>query len=158
HGYATAGFVANTAYCSYDTGLDRGFTHYEDYVLEKLSPLCTAGLVEKFVKAAPDWIRPLSPDLAYAARESLHRWFVPANRKDARLINREFAGWLARRPEPGRPFLVFLNYYEAHTPYLVPPGAPFRFGSRPRTRDEMLFLSERWTTLDKRKIPPQLQV
>ena len=36
HGYATAGFVANTGYCSYDTGLDRGFTHYEDYVLEKL--------------------------------------------------------------------------------------------------------------------------
>ena len=34
HGYATAGFVANTLYCSYDTGLDRGFTHYEDYVLD----------------------------------------------------------------------------------------------------------------------------
>jgi Sulfatase len=30
-GYATAGFVANTEYCSYDTGLDRGFTHYDDY-------------------------------------------------------------------------------------------------------------------------------
>ena len=27
-GYATAGFVANAGYCSYDTGLDRGFTHY----------------------------------------------------------------------------------------------------------------------------------
>jgi hypothetical protein len=25
HGYATAGFAANTFYCSYDTGLDRGF-------------------------------------------------------------------------------------------------------------------------------------
>ena len=30
-GYATAGFVANTTYCSYETGLDRGFAHYEDY-------------------------------------------------------------------------------------------------------------------------------
>jgi Sulfatase len=27
-GYATAGFVANTTYCSYETGLDRGFAHY----------------------------------------------------------------------------------------------------------------------------------
>jgi hypothetical protein len=27
HGYATAGFVANTGYCSYDSGLARGFTH-----------------------------------------------------------------------------------------------------------------------------------
>ena len=35
HGYATAGIVSNAAYCSYDTGLDRGFTHYEDYVLER---------------------------------------------------------------------------------------------------------------------------
>ena len=35
HGYATAGFVANAQYCSYDTGLSRGFTHYEDYLLEE---------------------------------------------------------------------------------------------------------------------------
>ena len=33
-GYATAGFVANTQYCSSDTGLDRGFAHYEDYVAD----------------------------------------------------------------------------------------------------------------------------
>ena len=33
HGFATAGFAANTGYCSYDTGLDRGFTHFEDYDL-----------------------------------------------------------------------------------------------------------------------------
>ena len=38
-GYATAGFVANVQYCSYEFGLDRGFTHYEDYVLEPMTPL-----------------------------------------------------------------------------------------------------------------------
>ena len=27
-GYATAGFIANTAYCASDSGLDRGFTRY----------------------------------------------------------------------------------------------------------------------------------
>ena len=42
HGYATAGFVANVVYCSQETGLARGFTHYEDYVLEKLAPLRTS--------------------------------------------------------------------------------------------------------------------
>ena len=36
HGYATAGFAANTLFCSYDTGIDRGFTHYEDYELGPL--------------------------------------------------------------------------------------------------------------------------
>ena len=49
HGYATAGLAANV-YCSYDTGLDRGFTHYEDYVLEKLGFLRTAVLIDEALK------------------------------------------------------------------------------------------------------------
>ncbi len=32
-GYQTAGFAANTSYCSYETGLGRGFAHFEDYAL-----------------------------------------------------------------------------------------------------------------------------
>ena len=31
HGYETAGFVANLDYCSRETGLARGFAHYEDF-------------------------------------------------------------------------------------------------------------------------------
>ena len=46
HGYATAGFVANTLLCSYETGLGRGFTHYEDYDLTQLRPVRTAWLVD----------------------------------------------------------------------------------------------------------------
>ena len=30
-GYDTAGFAANVDYCSRETGLARGFVHYEDY-------------------------------------------------------------------------------------------------------------------------------
>ena len=33
-GYDTAGFVANLDYCSRETGLSRGFAHYEDYPIE----------------------------------------------------------------------------------------------------------------------------
>ena len=32
-GYQTAGFSANTNHCSYETGLARGFAHFEDYAL-----------------------------------------------------------------------------------------------------------------------------
>ena len=32
-GYDTAGFVANLDYCGRETGLSRGFAHYEDYPL-----------------------------------------------------------------------------------------------------------------------------
>ena len=60
-GYATAGFVANTLYCSYDSGLDRGFTHYEDYVLDKLSAVRTCHLVDltmkKFARLVLPWHR-----------------------------------------------------------------------------------------------------
>ena len=50
-GYATAGFVGNTFYCSYDSGLNRGFTHYEDYVLDSLAALRTVHLVDLSLKA-----------------------------------------------------------------------------------------------------------
>ena len=60
HGYATAGFVANTFYCSYDTGLDRGFTHYEDYDLERLGPFRTARLVDLSLTTISEMGRRLS--------------------------------------------------------------------------------------------------
>ena len=46
HGYATAGFAANTLFCSYDTGLDRGFAHFEDYELGPLAAARTALVVD----------------------------------------------------------------------------------------------------------------
>ena len=49
-GYATAGFAGNTYYCSYDSGLDRGFTHYRDYVLDKLNAARTVSLVNESLK------------------------------------------------------------------------------------------------------------
>ena len=38
-GYATAGFVANTPYCAADSGLARGFTHYQDFIFPELTAL-----------------------------------------------------------------------------------------------------------------------
>ena len=38
-GYQTAGFVANTNCCTYETGLSRGFAHYADYALTPRSIL-----------------------------------------------------------------------------------------------------------------------
>ena len=46
-GYATAGFIANYWYCSSDSGLDRGFTAYQDYIFQRLSFLTTAVLVDR---------------------------------------------------------------------------------------------------------------
>ena len=40
--------------------------------------------------------------------------------RDARGINAAFLDWLRRR-RPDRPFFAFLNYYDAHDPYVPPP-------------------------------------
>jgi arylsulfatase A-like enzyme len=155
HGYATAGFVANTFYCSYDTGLDRGFTHYEDYVLERLSPFRTARLADLTLKTISEMGQRLSESFDAGAFRPLHvlgEHLVADQKKHAGSINREFLDWLSRRPEPGRPFFAFLNYFDAHTRYLLPQGAEYRFGLKPQTKTDFQ-LFERWREIDKTRLP-----
>jgi arylsulfatase A-like enzyme len=150
HGYATAGFVANTQYCSYDTGLDRGFTHYEDYPtdIKHLRPLRTAVLFD----ALFDVISKLCLRLSPTRYGVILRWFLSPERKDAKAINSEFMDWLSRRQGERRPFFAFLNYYDAHSPYLPPEGTRFRFGTGPRDVTDFLVLVELWKTIDKLKL------
>jgi arylsulfatase A-like enzyme len=158
-GYATAGFVANTLSCSYDTGLNRGFVHYEDYLLEKLVPLRTAWLVDHFLQAVSDVgvfagrtfdIGPFRP-LQESWFSSL---FVAEPRKDAGSINLAFMDWLSRRRAPARPFYAFLNYYDAHAPYVLPRDAAYRFGLQPRRVADFIFLVEDWELIDKLNVRP----
>ncbi len=161
HGYATAGFVGNTLYCSYDTGLDRGFTHYEDYVLavERLGPLRTALLVDRACAGVADLGLAASRNLNLGPflpwLDSVIRPLLATGRKDAGSVNREFLDWLSRRPGSPRPFFAFLNYYDAHSPYLPPEGAGFRFGTGPQTGADFVLLSELWNTVDKSRLPPR---
>src|SRR5262249_52911283 len=46
-GYATAGFTANYWYCAADSGLNRGFSVYHDYVFPRLNALRPAVLVRR---------------------------------------------------------------------------------------------------------------
>jgi arylsulfatase A-like enzyme len=163
HGYATAGFVANTLYCSYETGLDRGFTHYEDYVLGTLPALRTAWLGDHGLKLISDLglvaSRGWNAGPLRVLREALFEpLFKMDRKKDAAAVNREFLDWFARRRQPDRPFFAFLNYYDAHAPYVLPPGAPYRFGLRPESQADFVFLVEHWTRLDKLSLPRRYQV
>jgi arylsulfatase A-like enzyme len=158
HGYATAGFVANTLYCSYDTGLDRGFTHYEDYILGGLSPVRTVYLGDLALRALVHLVEnvggSLGPGPLGAWQEPLHRLVLTPDlaKRDAGSINRQFLDWLAQRPEPGRPFFVFLNYFDTHTSYLLPSGAPYRLGLKPRSPADYRVLDQ-WSYLDKLELP-----
>ncbi len=154
HGYATAGLVSNT-YCSYDTGINRGFTHYEDYTLEKLSFLRTSVIVEEAVKNFIVFGVRHHTGLMNSAQALIRTTFQYQVRRDARSINRGFLNWLDRRREPDRPFFVFLNYLDAHTSYKVPTDDSRRFGRKPQTDEEIWIIYDKWPLLEKLQLPRQ---
>ncbi len=109
HGYKTAGFVANTIYAGWEYGLDRGFAHFEDYPLS-LGQLVKSALLSKFLLSHRDVL--LSRHSALA-------------RKSASTVNKDFLEWLDGTQD--RPFFVFLNYMDAHSPYAPPPPFDTQF-------------------------------
>ncbi len=153
-GYATAGFIANTAYCASDSGLGRGFTVYEDYIFPGFTALKISVLGNRLLKG----LAPIVPFVE--ARPSLARWQAPVqaiwrslvfDRKGAAGVNRELLDWLSHREQPDRPFFAFLNYSDAHTPYELPPGRMHRFGDeRPDERRRETI--SRWAELDKARL------
>jgi arylsulfatase A-like enzyme len=155
-GYATAGFVANTFYCGSSSGLARGFTRYHDFSFPELTALKTAVLVGRALEGyqtvvyfAEDWLESAGL-MPYVER--LWR-ALDTDRKGAAEVNRELLGWLSSRAEPERPFFAFVNYFDAHYPYQLPPGRLHRFGAEP-TSNYQRVLIEHWWDLDKTAISP----
>lgn len=145
-GYATAGFVGNTFYCSYDSGLNRGFTHYEDYVVDTVGALRTVELIDRILTN----FAPLAEVLSL---KGFGLWqFARADRKTAGEVNQGFLDWLSHRRQPQRPFFAFLNYADAHSPYTLPGAEPYRFGIAPESEADYLFLLEGWPRVDKRHL------
>ena len=106
-GYATAGFAANLGYVSDESGLGRGFQHYEDYP-RSLGQIASSSTL---VRTIADNFR-----VRRLIANDQH-----LNRVHARDLNRRASRWLDAHAD--RPFLLFLNYFDAHEPYLPP--APF---------------------------------
>ncbi|AGA24665.1 sulfatase [Singulisphaera acidiphila] len=139
-GYRTAGFVANTTYCSYETGLDRGFHHYEDYDVSLPNILLCSGLMQRTLNFVRNATGLGLDDIKLGG----------GHRKDAARINRDFLGWLASRPAHDSPYFAFLNYYDAHHPYLTPePDQERPRGRQPRSSADFNLL-RKWWDLDKK--------
>ncbi len=150
-GYATAGFVGNTFYCSYDSGLDRGFTHYEDHELEPVSAARSAILVDLTLKTAAGF----APMVLGGGQGVLK--LAHGERKGAHRVNHELVRWLRSGRDPSRPFFAFVNYVDAHEPYVLPPGAAPRFSPTPLDQDALSFLVDAWPQIDKTRIPPRFR-
>ena len=97
------------------------------------------------------WVRLLtSARSAQRKSHSISKLFIRWPRKDAGSINRAFVSWLSQRREPGRPFFAFLNYCDAHAPYVLPDGAAYRFGLAPPANSPISSsLTDYWETIDK---------
>lgn len=116
-GYNTGGFVANMTYTSRETGLARGFTHYEDYPMSRQF-LRRATALSYFFDT---WERSDKPKRTLA-------------RKSAARVNTDFLAWVDGHP--GRPFFAFLNYFEAHQPYRFDATLAKQFRTGDQDQDE----------------------
>ena len=121
-GYVTGGFVANVGYLSWEFGLNRGFAHYEDYLFRPRDILESTSIGRQL-------------DYSFLVRDFL-RTDQHLVRIDAPSINRRFLSWVDKRGD--RPFFAFLNYYDAHGPYLPPSPWDSRYGApRPDNRSTL---------------------
>jgi arylsulfatase A-like enzyme len=155
-GYATAGFVANFGYCARDSGLARGFTHYEDHWFPALTCFRMAALVSRSLAGIRSMEDFMESQLKISQFRPLVKYLVTrldVTRKSAAEINREFVAWLSKRDRPERPFFGFLNYYDAHAPYNLLPGRPYRFGAVSMDDSERELI-QKWDTLNKKNLTP----
>jgi arylsulfatase A-like enzyme len=113
-GYLTTAFVANSFYGGAEYGLGRGFQHYDDSEKSPYTFFQRTSFGANLLKASK-----------VTDRLSTHDNF---GRRSAEEINAAFLKWVARA-EPGRPFFAFLNYFDAHAPYLPPVPFATRFSS-----------------------------
>ncbi|MCI0641217.1 MAG: sulfatase [Gemmataceae bacterium] len=143
-GYLTAGFSANRYYAGYDSGLARGFVHYRDYNHSPGEFINCSALTKWFFNK-----RPVRTALDY---------FDLYGRKDAAEVNASFLDWLSAHTKPNddgaKPFFAFLNYFDAHDPYLPPAPYDSMFGPPPTLEERAAFW--RWWESPAHSLPPRI--
>ena len=138
-GFATGGFVANAYFCNAWYGLGRGFEHYEDFYGDEV----VVSLAETLHCSR------LGHGLLTMTG---HPWLANRRRKDAARINRDFLSWLDG--EKSRPFFAFLNYFDAHNPFVPPDGFKRRFAPGSFSPRDLKTLGE-WDHRPGEKVSPQ---
>jgi arylsulfatase A-like enzyme len=142
-GYATAGFVGNIYYCNALYGFGRGFAHFEDAYENQ-----TVSLFETV------WSSALGKRLLqFAGASTQLDDGVTLRRKTAAMVNRDLLTWLDRRPA-GRPFFAFVNYYDAHRPYVLADESAPRFGMAALPAAEQRAIEDRFRAAAARTQAP----
>lgn len=110
-GYETAGFSANLSYGLAGWGMSKGFDTYEDD---------SVSLRHNLRRTKLGWhlVQPAYERLVHCD---------DFDRRNGRELNRDVIRWFRRRS--GRPYFLFVNYYDPHLSYFAPPPYDNRFGS-----------------------------
>jgi arylsulfatase A-like enzyme len=109
-GYRTGAFSANVLFFTRRQGFGRGFVHFEDnfHSIADMAANTLYGFVAEF----------------FVLRRAIGFEGVIA-RKLASDINHSALRWIDC--EPGKPFFVFVNYFDVHDPYVPPQPYRSRF-------------------------------
>lgn len=119
-GYQTVGFNANGAYGTARAGLAQGFEFYDDNDGTLRSDLVSIDIVKAF------WWLVYYP---FIQPQDLPR-------RDARTLNQAVERWF--RGRSSQPFLLLVNYVDAHEPYSTIPEVGNQFGDARRTLIERI--------------------
>jgi arylsulfatase A-like enzyme len=119
-GYVSGGFVANIEYAGHESGISRGFIHFEDYPVSLAELALSSSLAQAVVNNQ-------------TLRNLVGKHQI-LGRKMASDVNGAFLSWLSRQ-DGQRPFFAFLNFFDAHEIYLPPHPFDDEFGSEAE-RDE----------------------
>jgi arylsulfatase A-like enzyme len=141
HGYQTAGFVGNTPNCNYESGLGRGFHRYEAY------PLSLRSVLARTVPGK--WLLEHTWGLA----DPYQRKWIKFHSRPASELNAKLLDWL-ENCQTDRPFFAFVNYFDAHDPYIPAPEQRRRFGVTPRSPADFQFLFG-YLEADKSQLTPR---
>ena len=132
-GYATAGFAGNYLNVGRGTGLAPGFVHYEDYPLQLIPLLRSTTLLGRVFRS--DRVK------AMVGRRRTVPGLVGSD------VNRRFLHWVDGHGD--RPWFAFLNYFDAHGPYLPPePFETMYMGTPDQAVDRY------WQTMQRAYGPP----
>jgi len=132
-GYATAAIASNYAWLAPDFGLQRGFDYYfavaryRQATVGKREPAPASLALDTLMSHIDQW------------REANRNELKPYYR--APEITDKALSWLSARR--GRPFFLFLNYWDPHSPYNPPPPYDTMFPGKTSPRGEKVDWLER---------------
>jgi len=119
-GYVTGGFAGNLIYASSESGLARGFVHYEDYQLSARQLIMHSWISQTPLfrniatsRSSRDlWNAVSHPELSFDSNDFNRKTY---ERRPAASISHAFLDWQSTHKD--RPFFAFVNLFDAHFPY-----------------------------------------